>query len=521
MRIESLSRRRHVAVALLSAAAAAASPSPWRLSDPGRRALEAVSADSLRGHLSFLASDALGGRATPSPGQEVAAEYIAAQFRGASLEPLGDDGYFQTAPARIATPRADGFRFLLAMPERKVELPADAFQMTSVEAVAIEEAEVMRLAPAPSVPVEGVAGRVVLTDLDDVPSGITPGDASRRRQQWVRALSAANPALVVALSRTAPSTGRYFETAVVLDPPSAFPGPPPRIVLTSSPALAEAYRALAPGRPSARITVHVPEPRLETARLRNVAGLLRGSDPALSSTYLLITAHYDGTGPQPGGTGPDRIWNAANDDGSGTVTLIELAHALRRLSPRPRRSIVFLAFFGEEKGLRGSAYYAAHPLVPLAKTVADLNLEHLGRTDSTEGGSRAGTASLTGFDYSDVPAAFQAAGRETGIDVYRDKRRSDAFFQASDNFPLASAGVVAHTLCVVFEDFADYHGPADEWPKIDFPNLERTARMVGAAALMIADASEEPRWRADVPQAAPFAEAWRRLRGSASGASRQ
>jgi Zn-dependent M28 family amino/carboxypeptidase len=225
-----------------------------------------------------------------------------------------------------------------------------------------------------------------------------------------------------------------------------------------------------------------------------------------------VSAHYDGTGPRPGDTGPDRIWNGANDDGSGTVTLIELASAFARLHPRPRRSILLVAFFGEEKGLLGSTYYAAHPLVPLEKTVADVNIEHLGRTDSSER-NKAGTASLTGYDFSDLPAVFEAAGRATGIEVYKDPRRSDAFFAASDNYPLATAGVVAHTVCVVFEDFADYHGPGDEWPKIDFPNLERTARMVGAAVLMIADAAKEPRWRPRVEDAAPYREAWQRRHG--------
>jgi Zn-dependent M28 family amino/carboxypeptidase len=224
-----------------------------------------------------------------------------------------------------------------------------------------------------------------------------------------------------------------------------------------------------------------------------------------------VSAHYDGTGPTTP-PGPDPIWNAANDDGSGTAAVADLASALSRLRPRPRRSIVFLAFFGEEYGLRGSSHYAAHPLVPLEKTVAQLNIEHVGRTDSTER-NKAGTASLTGYDYSDLPAFFEAAGRATGIEVYKDARRSDPFFFGSDNYPLASAGVVAHTLCVLFEDWPDYHGPDDEWPKIDFANMERTVRMIGAATLMVADSTEEPRWRTDVEAAAPYREAWERRRG--------
>jgi Zn-dependent M28 family amino/carboxypeptidase len=262
-----------------------------------------------------------------------------------------------------------------------------------------------------------------------------------------------------------------------------------------------------PAGPSpAHLSLHLADPRRQATTLRNVAGLLRGSDPALGTTCVLVSAHYDGTGPEPGTGGTDRIWNGANDDASGTSAVIELAAALSRLSPRPRRSIGFLAFFGEEQGLLGSAYYAAHPLLPLERTLAVLNLEHLGRTDSAQG-SRAGTLSVTGDDYSDLPAVLVEAGQATGIDVVSGDRRSDRFFEASDNYPLAAAGLVAHTLAVVYDDWPDYHGPHDEWPKIDFANMERTVRMVGAAALMLADSDAEPRWR-DVSGAAPYRTAW-------------
>jgi hypothetical protein len=316
--------------------------------------------------------------------------------------------------------------------------------------------------------------------------------------------------VVVVLDSRVPSKARYFEEPVLVGPPSASRAPD-RVIRTSSAALARLYAGLPVGRTAGRLLLHLAEPRRESRPLRNVAGILRGSDPDLAGTYVLVTAHYDGTGPSPGDTGPDRIWNGANDDGSGTTAVLELASAFARLSRKPRRSIVLMTFFGEEEGLLGSTYYAAHPLVPLARTVADINLEHLGRTDSVER-SKAGTASLTGYDFSDVPLVFEAAGRATGILVYKDSGRSDAFFDASDNSPLAAAGVIAHTICVVFEDFPDYHGAGDEWPRIDYTNMERTVRMVGAATLMIADSPQEPHWKDGVPAAASYREAWQRLR---------
>ncbi len=513
MRLESSCVRRLVLAAALAAPGAAAAPSPWRLSEAGRRALEAVSADSLRGHLSFLASDVLGGRVDGTTGLDVAAEYVAAQFRRAGLEPVGDDGYFQPAPAVAATPSQEGFRFSVALPEAAIEVPPEAFAMTTVEPLAIDGVEMVKVPSGQTDTLAVLAGRAVITEVEEIPPG-RRREAFRDRQRWIRELQAAGPALVVALDRRLGIPTGYFGLPVLTEPVSASAAARGRVVTTWSAELARAYDALPAWRPSGRLSLHVGEPRRQAMTLRNVAGVLRGSDPALNATYLLVSAHYDGTGPRVGASGPDRIWNGANDDGSGTVAMIELASTLQHLSPPPRRSIVFLAFFGEEKGLLGSAYYAAHPLVPLERTVADLNLEHLGRTDSTER-NKAGTASLTGYDYSDLAAVFEEAGRATGIEVYKDDRRSDAFFADSDNYPLAAVGVVAHTVCVVFEDFADYHGPGDEWPKIDFANMTRTVRMVGAALLMVADSEQEPRWRADASPAAPYRAAWRRQRGEA------
>jgi peptidase M28-like protein len=501
-------------LAVVVAAAAVglgASPAPGPLSEEGRRVLDSVAADSLRGHLSFLASDALGGRVNGSHGLDIAAEYVAAQFRRAGLEGIGDDGYFQTAPGVVATPRAEGFQFSVSTSDGTVEIPPDAFQMTAVEPVTLDGVELVKMPQGRMEGIDGTAGRVVVTENGETSSGPEPPAAVLARQRWMRELRAAGPALIVVLDRRLPWPTGYFDQPLLVEPRSPVRSPE-RVVMTSSADLARLYAAWPAGRPAGRLTLHVPEPRRQPTLLRNVAGLLRGSDPALAGTYVLVSAHYDGTGPRPGDTGPDRIWNGANDDGSGTVALVELASAFSRLRPRPRRSILLVAFFGEEKGLLGSSYYVAHPLVPLEKTVAGVNIEHLGRTDSTER-NKAGTASLTGYDYSDLPAVFEAAGRALGVEVYKDARRSDPFFAGSDNYSLARAGVVAHTLCVVFEDFADYHGPGDEWPKIDFSNMERAARMVGAAVLMIADAAEEPRWRPGVEEAAPYREAWERRHG--------
>lgn len=359
-------------------------------------ALDRISADSLRGHLSFIASDLLEGRNTPSRGLEIAAEYIAAQFRRAGLEPAGDaggGGYFQTSEWSVG-PVKDNF----------VELAVD----------------------------DG--------------------------KQKMRARADQLAAIGVNVERRADGADGGSETPVV--------------------------------------------------KLRNVVGLLRGSDPALKESYVIVSAHYDHIGMRLTGEG-DRINNGANDDGSGTVSVIELAAALASLKQRPKRSVVFIAWFGEEKGLQGSRYYARHPVFPLEKTVAMVNLEQLGRTDDVEG-PRLNSATLTGFDFTDLGPIFRAAGEKTGVDVYKHEKNSDAFFSRSDNQALADAGIPAHTLCVAFT-FPDYHKAGDHWDKIDYANLAKVNRMIALALLTVADNAEPPKWNESNQKTVKYAQAWRAL----------
>ena len=231
-------------------------------------------------------------------------------------------------------------------------------------------------------------------------------------------------------------------------------------------------------------------------KLRNVVGIVRGSDPTLKDTYVLVTAHYDHVGVSPSGDG-DRISNGANDDGSGTVSVVEIASALAALQQKPKRSIVFMTVFGEEKGMLGSRYYTRHPIFPLEHTVANINLEQVGRTDSTEG-PQVGTASLTGFDFSEIGTILQAAGNPPAFAFTSTPTNSDSYFSRSDNQAFATMGVPAHTLCVAF-NYPDYHRPGDHWDKVDYDNMAKVDRMVALALLMIANNPEVQNGMKQIP----------------------
>ncbi len=333
-------------------------------------ALRAISTDSLRANLSFLASDALAGRWTPSPGLNAAAEFIASRFRAAGIEPGNSGSYFQSA------------------------------------------------------------------DLTDI----------AKSSPWAHD--------------------------------------------------------------------KIDEP----IKSQNVVGILRGSDPQLRDTYVIVSAHYDHLGTLATGgrlsehkasTDGDQIFNGANDDGSGTVSVIEIASAFAKVKHRPKRSIVFLLFCGEERGELGSRYYVQHPLFPLNQTIANINIEQVGRSDSDLG---KGNATMTGYGYTSITPVIERAAQASGVKMVKTKE-TDPYFRASDNYSFARAGVPDLTIGTSY-DFPDYHGLKDEWQKIDFPEMTKVDRLIARVVWAVANDRNPPEWNADNAKTAEYRQAAAKL-GSA------
>jgi hypothetical protein len=467
--------------AVIAAAAAAAQVEPK------------VTANDLKADVSFLASDALEGRGTPSKGLDIAAEYIAAEFRRAGLEPAGDDGYFQTAPYASVTPNVEGLELTLEIGDRVIKAEsasmglqeaaaADLSHVPAVKATMKDAAALDALTP------DQVRGKVLLL--------VIPPDA---QYSVTRGIPDAVVRLAPALVLSVRTQGRGLSAGPRLRDTSA-PGAKVPILAVWDAAIQTAVA----GAEEATVSVHIPAPAAAPVKLRNVIGVLRGSDPALKDTYLAITAHYDHLGVRGTGEG-DHIYNGANDDASGTSSVIEIAKTLAALAQRPRRSIVFMTLFGEELGELGSRYYCQHPVFPLAKTVADINLEQLGRTDDTEG-PRLLQFNLTGFDYTDIAAFLSKAGERTGIRAVKHVENSDSFFGRSDNAAFADAGVPSTTLSVSYI-FPDYHRPGDEWPKLDYDNMAKVDDAVALGVYQIADSVEAPRWNKNNPKTARYVQA--------------
>ena len=225
-------------------------------------------------------------------------------------------------------------------------------------------------------------------------------------------------------------------------------------------------------------------PENQRMQTSNVAAMIRGSDPALRDEVVLVTAHYDHIGignPVDG----DSINNGADDDASGNIALLEIAKALKK-GTAPKRTILFVSITGEEVGGFGTAWYLRHPLLPLEKTVVDLNIEMIAHPDSLAGGF--GKAWVTGYERSTLGDLLA----DNGIPVVPDPRPGQNFFSRSDNVAFARAGIPAHSIST-FNLQTPYHNPKDEASTIDAAHMARVIEATVQAVRLLGDGLR-PAW---------------------------
>ncbi len=209
----------------------------------------------------------------------------------------------------------------------------------------------------------------------------------------------------------------------------------------------------------------------------NVVGVVRGADPARSDEVVIVGAHFDHVGMRTHESG-DSIYNGADDDASGVVALLEIARALQ--AAPPARTVLFVAFTGEEMGLLGTRWFIEDPPIPLAQVVAQLQIEMIGRPDSLAGG--AGRAWLTGYERSTMGRMLA----EAGVPIVADPRPAQNFFERSDNIAFARLGIPAHTLSS-YGMHEDYHQPDDEVEAIDFAHMTAVIEAAIDATRLLAD----------------------------------
>ena len=511
----------------------------------------------LKADLYFLSSDALQGRMSLQAGDEAGAQWVASEFAKAGLEPIAHDeaghsSYLQTVP--LIEYRGDtGASFV------KLKRGDQTFEWRRPDMSGGFHDDVEITAPlvfagygitAPGVSYDDyqgidARGKIVMVfehepQENDPHSRFNGTGNTRYATNRVKALNAqAHGALAVLViaepNRKHPSNlermnriggsvtrANPLPAQVIVDDELHIP-----TATMSDAAAAELLRnaGISPkdlqaaidkdlsnhsmALPDSSVTFHVENKSRLSGVTHNVAGLLQGSDPALGAETVMITAHHDHDGSSPGADGVMEIWHGADDNGSGTVGVVELAHAFAANRAKPKRSILFVVFAAEERGLLGSYYMAAHPLRPLATTRAMINFDMIGRdeapSDQTEGlieipAHTTNRLNLIGAAYSpQFKYTVAQANRAIGLDLddrFDHENALNVFFR-SDQFPFLLHDIPAFWFFTGFHP--DYHHVTDTPDKIDYAKMLKILQLSYLSAWSFANSAGYPAFVADPP----------------------
>jgi hypothetical protein len=472
---------------------------------PVRDAAATITAADVERRLRIIAHDSMGGRDTPSDGLNKTAQYVADEFRRFGLRPGGENGtYFQRYAIERRKFDAAASNVMAMGPggHMQVGFPGQAWFVNGTAPATPVSAEAMVLgtlaAPA-QIDRAAVQGKVVLLVADYTKA--QPAGA----QQLYRALREAGALAILRVSnRDSTQLGAIStrmaggERVVVGGQAPAAPIIEVRdgFVAGMGIDLAAVRAGQADLRPVAgtSITITLKESVLESTTAPNTIGILEGSDPVLKNEYMVFSAHMDHIGTAGRGSGQcqamgaDSICNGADDDGSGTVGVLEVAEAFARRGVRPKRSMIFMTVSGEEKGLWGSSYFAEHPTVPLQNVVADFNVDMVGRNWED-------TVVAIGRQHSDLGQVLDATAArhpEIGIVPVDDRWPEENFYSRSDHFNFARKGVpVLFFFTGVHED---YHKASDQVEKIGFSKEARILQLLFYTSYAVAQNPVRPQW---------------------------
>ena len=513
-----------------------------------------VSEEFLRAHIKYLSDDQLEGRGTGAPGGELAAKYIAAQLEALGLCGAGPGGsFFQ--PVSLVGVKADPSSVLTVGAGDKKETFkfADEFvAFTGAQSAEVSvSAELVFVGYGVEAPEQrwndykGEAsdyrGKILVMLVNDPPAAAAEpslfgGRALTYYGRWTYKFeeAARRGAAGAILLHTDESAG--YPWSVVRTSNSAWRFDLARGENSSAPYLKlrswvtndaarrmmrlagqdlDELRRQAASRDFRPVKLNLTasidlKSEMKRVSAPNVAGVLAGRDPRLRDEYVVYSAHWDHLGIGEPNKKGDRIYNGAVDNASGVAAVLGVAQALARLPPaeRPRRSVLFLFPTAEEQGLYGAEWYATHPLVPLNKTAAVVNLDSmniLGRTRDFV---------PLGAERSSLRAVVEAVARERGLVVAPDPRPEQGSFYRSDHFPFAKVGVPSISLKEGKEfvgrppgwgeekfrayNTANYHQPSDEYSDSwSFEGMIQSAEIALAIGRRVADAPELPRFNPD------------------------
>ena len=514
-----------------------------KANSPARTAAENITAAQLKDYLYFVASDEMEGRDTPSRGLDITAKFIGTMLSRWNFKPAGDNGTFYQKIA-LMRESSDPENSSLTVGDQKFTYGEDFYRISGSSDTALTAPLVyggngwlFKAKGVDALQNVDVKGKTVVLYSDGastrffpvpLPNGITQADfTGKRGEDWIDPMTYAKQkgavgVIVIASNDTqknwerlakSPNAPRPFvekfrtETAL------------PTIVVSQkvgdmmfTDAQKAPYRMTAemPKSSTAAFALNTSknlEFRAAVKRdevfTQNVVALWEGSDPVLKNEMVAIGAHYDHVGMNPNAPGDDKIWNGADDDGSGTVSVLSIAEALANSKVRPKRSILLVWHCGEEKGLWGSEYFNKFPTVDIKKVVTQLNIDMIGRSRKPTD-TNPKNANLSGENevfvigsqmmsskLGDVTKSINDSYLKLNYDLkYDDPKDTNRFFFRSDHFNYALNGIpIVFWFDGVHED---YHQPGDEPQKIDYDKMQKIARTIFLTMWEVADLQTRP-----------------------------
>jgi Zn-dependent M28 family amino/carboxypeptidase len=499
---------------------------------------ELITAAQLRDYLTFVASDEMEGRNTPSRGLDTTALFISTLLKRWGAKPAGDDGtFFQKIVLRRDSPD---------VAQTKLQLGEQAFAYgedyvsgggeaaLTAPLVYVGDGWMVKSKDIDAYKGIDAKGKIVVVNYSN---GFSPPRGLRRNDLTGAAgTDWANPRTYARMKGAVgivfvfpPSMQADWDRLRLRDPqgrwsPEKFrvPGEPDLPAFTVSPKVTAALfqgeksntdaidKAMADSTSLAAFDLSAGKKatltavtKIERTNTQNVTAIFEGSDPALKNEYVAVGAHYDHIGMATRPVNGDTIYNGADDDGSGTTALIAMAEALGHAKKRPKRSTLFVWHCGEEKGLWGSRYFNMLPTVPTKQIITQLNIDMIGRS-RVSSDTKAADRQLSGPDEVYVIGSKMMSSELGALSEqvnkgylklnfnykYDDPKDPNRFFFRSDHFNYAQKGI---PIIFYFDGVhEDYHGLGDEVQKIDFNKMERIARTVYETLWAVSDLKTRP-----------------------------
>ena len=502
-----------------------------------QRGVDTITAAQLRDYLSFIASDEMEGRDTPSRGLDITAKFLAMNLARWGLKPAGDNGtYFQKIALRrdgIDKEQTSATYNNQPMTLGEDYIPVGRSGEATGPLVFAGNGWFFKAKNVDAFKGIDAKGKiaVIFTPPDGLPRGFSQADfAGKRGEDWLdpgeyaRKQGAVGLIIVPGFQFLANWQRNFLRmteggaTSVEKFQPSAAASLP---TIIASPRLtnllfqgekqngtalfdasgANTLPASFDLNPEKKISMKIVGKHNQLST-QNVVAVFEGSDPVLKDEYVAVGAHYDHVGigiPVNG----DAIYNGADDDGSGTTAVLAMAEALAKAPTKPKRSIIFIWHAGEEKGLWGSRYFVENPTIPLDKIVTQLNIDMIGRSKK-EGDTNQRNKELSGPNEiyvigskmmsTDLGALSESVNKDyLNLSFnyrYDDPKDPNRFFFRSDHFNYARKGI---PIIFYFDgEHEDYHRPGDSADKIDYEKMQKVARTVYMTLWELANRSARP-----------------------------